>query len=288
VRRLALIAALAFAAAPAAARAQHEHGAGATAVGSMVSIGFDSFSPQLIDVVTGDTVTWTNNSSRPHDVTATDGGWDSGRMVSTAAFSHRFDAPGVTDYYCRLHPFMTGEIAVSDLLLATPVAPAGPNRPYPISGRSALASGTPVAIQADTGAGFATVATTSVEPDGSFAATVVPATTSAFRAVAGDTASPVVQLIVLDHSIDLSVRRVRGHRLSVDATVTPAAPGSKVVLQLNLKDRFGWWPVRTLRLDARSHARFLVHQRARVPARVALTLSDGATILATSRTHRSY
>jgi plastocyanin len=288
MRRLALIAALALAAAPAAAHAQHEHGAMAMASGPMVSIGFDAFSPQVVDVVTGDTVTWTNDSSRPHDVTATDAAWDSGRMVSTVVFSHRFDAPGVTHYYCRIHPFMTGEIAASDLLLETPAAPAGPNRPYPISGRSALPSGTPVAIEADTGAGFAQVATTNVEADGTFAANVVPTTTSALRAVAGDTASPVVQLLVLDHSVELSVRRLKGHRLSVDATVTPAAPGSEVVLQLHLMDRFGWWPVRTLRLDSRSHARFLVRQRARVPARVALTLPDGATILATSRTHRRY
>ena len=38
--------------------------------------------------------------------------------------------------------------------------------------------------------------------------------------------------------------------------VTPATPGSTVVLQLRLRDRFGWWPVQRHRLDRRSHTSF--------------------------------
>jgi hypothetical protein len=74
----------------------------------------------------------------------------------------------------------------------------------------------------------------------------------------------------------------------VDATVTPAAPGSTVVLQLRLRERFGWWPTRTLRLDSKSHARFVIHRRSSAPARVVLTLPDGATVLATSVVKRRY
>jgi hypothetical protein len=88
--------------------------------------------------------------------------------------------------------------------------------------------------------------------------------------------------------VKVAVRRLKGHRVQVDATVTPAAPGQRIVLQLNLRDRFGWWPVQMRTLDAQSHVRFLVRRRTRVPARVVLTLADGATILATSRTQRRY
>jgi plastocyanin len=282
MRRGLLLAIAALAVAPAAGRAQHEHGAmAAPSTGPMVSIGFDTFSPLVLDVLTGDTVNWPNDSARPHTVTADDGSFDSGRIVVRSSFAQRFGAPGAFPYHCTLHPSMTGEIDVHDLLLTSPTAPAGPNRPYPIRGRAALAPGTQVAIEADTGAGFAKVATTSVESDGTFAASVIPTTTSA-------TASPPVRLIVLDHSIKTSVRRLKGGRVQVQATVAPAAPGAMVVLQLHLRDRFGWWPVQMLALDARSHARFVVHQRARVPARVVLTLPDGATILATSRTKRQY
>jgi hypothetical protein len=132
------------------------------------------------------------------------------------------------------------------------------------------------------------VTTTTVADDGTFAASIVPTTTGEFRAVAGSSASPPVQLVVLDHTISVSVKRLKGHRVRVDATVAPAAPGAKVVLQLHLRDRFGWWPARTLRLDARSHARFVIRRRQSAPARVALTLPDGATVLATSAVKRRY
>jgi hypothetical protein len=70
--------------------------------------------------------------------------------------------------------------------------------------------------------------------------------------------------------------------------VTPAVPGGTVVLQLRLRERFGWWPTRTLRLDSRSHARFVIDRRVSAPARVALTLPDGGTVLATSVVKRRY
>jgi plastocyanin len=256
--------------------------------GPAVAVGFDSFTPPAIDVLTGDTVTWMNDSSRPHTVTANDGSFDSGHIPVGDMYAQRFMAPGQVAYHCTLHPFMTGEVDVYDLLLDRPTAPAGANRPYPLRGRAALPAGTPVTIESDSGAGFAPVASTTVADDGSFAASVTPPTTATFRAVAGPTASPPVQLVVLDHSVAISLRRLRGHRVRVVATVTPAAPGSTVVLQLALRERFGWWPVRRLRLDARSQARFVIRRRSSPPARVALTLADGATVLATSAVKRRY
>ena len=243
----------------------------------MVGIGFDTFSAPQITALAGDTVMWMNDSSRPHTVTADDASFDSGRIPVSTSFEQR-----------TLHPFMTGEVDVYDLLLDAPTAPAGPRRPYPVRGRSALPSGTPVTIEADTGAGFAPTATTTVADDGSFSASIAPTATGMLRAVAGTSGSPPVQLVVEDHDVSVSVKRVEGHRVRVDVTVTPAAPGATVVLQLRLRERFGWWPAQTLRLDARSHARFVIRRRQAVPARVALTLPDGATVLATSAVTRRY
>jgi plastocyanin len=286
VRRLVtfvtVLGAAACAAAPIAS-AQHQHGSE-----PMVSAGFDSFSPQQIATLTGETVMWMNDSSRAHTVTANDGSFDSQRIPVSGMFEQRFATAGAFAYHCTLHPFMTGEVDVYDVLLDAPNGPAGPRLAYPIRGRSALPSGTPVTIEADGGAGFAPAATATVAADGTFAASVVPTTTATFRAVAGDDSSPPVQLIVVDHTIMASVKRLKGHRVQVDATVAPAAPGSKVVLQLHLRERFGWWPEKTLRLDRNSHARFVFRSRSRVPARVALTLPDGATVLATSAVKRRY
>jgi hypothetical protein len=52
------------------------------------------------------------------------------------------------------------------------------------------------------------------------------------------------------------------------------------VLQLDLRERFGWWPVARRRLDSSSSAVFRAPAGAR--ARVALTLPDGWTPVVTS------
>lgn len=247
-----------------------------------VSIGFDAFAPPQVDVLAGDTVTWSNRSVRAHTVTAADGSWTSERLFADESYAHRFDAPGPVPYYCQLHPFMGGEVDVHALLLDQPSAAAGPGRPFPLAGRAALPAGSTVVVEGDDGSGFRPAASATVGPDGGFTATVMARATARYRAVAGDQASPPVQLVVLDHRVRVSVTRHAG-RVLVSATVTPAAPGSTVVLQLHLRDRFGWWPVQHARLDRSSHARFAVRRRHAVPARVLLTLADGATPLAVSR-----
>jgi hypothetical protein len=68
----------------------------------------------------------------------------------------------------------------------------------------------------------------------------------------------------------------------VGALVQPRVPHATVVLQLHLREHFGWWPVRSKRLDGKSRARFTLHTRRRVRARVVLTRGDGVTPVATS------
>jgi hypothetical protein len=168
-------------------------------------------------------------------------------------------------------------------LLDRPAAPAGPGRPYPLAGRAAAEPGSTVTIEGDSGGGFAEAARTTVGADGTFRASVTPSTTTAYRAVVPDAApSPPVRLIVVDHTVTVSVRR-RGAVSVVGARVSPPDPGGHVVLQLRLRDRFGWWPERFARLDDGSRATFTVRSPVPVaPARVLLTLADRATALAES------
>jgi hypothetical protein len=58
------------------------------------------------------------------------------------------------------------------------------------------------------------------------------------------------------------------------------------VLQLRLRERFGWWPVARARLGASSQASFRVPVARAVLARLVLTLPDGATPLAVSPSFR--
>jgi plastocyanin len=249
-----------------------------------ISIGFAAFATPRIDIIAGDAVRWSNDSARSHDVVAADGSFDSGRVFQGEAFAHRFTAAGTVSYFCSLHPFMTGEIDVHDVLLDTPGQRAGSGKPYVLTGRVAAGSAGTVAIQADGGSGFASVATAAVGADGTFRTIVVPRTTSSYRALTGGETSPAVQLLVLDHQVVVGAQRRRGGLTALSVQVTPAAPGQTIVLQERLRERFGWWPVATVKLDARSRARFLVPRRDAVPARVLLTLPDGATELARSRT----
>jgi plastocyanin len=278
VRRLALavVAALAALGGPAAAQTAGPAPA--------VSIGFAAYTPAHIDVLAGDTVTWSNDSVRTHTVTATDGAWSSARLTGGDTFARRFDATGAFPYYCQIHGFMRGEVDVHRLLLDAPAEPGAPRRAFGLSGRAALPAGAAVTIEGDSGTGFAPVARATVAPDGAFTAEVVPSTTTTYRAVAGAEASPPVRLLVLDRRVAASATpRGRG-RVVVSARVTPASPGATVVLQLRLRERFGWWPVRRARLGRASTARLRLRLRRRVPARVVLTLADGATVLAKSPT----
>ena len=248
-----------------------------------ISVGFAAFATPHVDVVAGDTVRWTNDSGRAHDIVADDQSFDSGRIYGTETFTHRFETVGAIPYFCSLHPFMTGEIDVHPAVLDTPGQRAGSDKPYVLTGRVAPGSASTVAIQGDDGRGFAPVGSASVGADGAFRATVTPRTTTSYRALVDDAASPAVQLLVLDHAVDVAATH-RAGATTLKVHVAPAAPGQTVVLQLRLPDRFGWWPVSSARLDGRSSARFVVPRRATAPARVLLTLRDGATELARSRT----
>jgi hypothetical protein len=90
-----------------------------------------------------------------------------------------------------------------------------------------------------------------------------------------------VQLLVLDRKVSAAARSRRG-RATVRTHVVPGSRGATVVLQLHLKERFGWWPVQRARLDKRSRARFAVRLRHKVRARVVLVGADGETPVARS------
>jgi plastocyanin len=263
------------------AQAGHDMGASPADVSMSVS----AYAPTDVQVLVGDTVRWKNDSIRAHTVSADDGSWSSAQIPSSDSYAHRFDAPGQVAYYCKLHVFMRGVVDVERILLDAPREPGAPGRAYALRGRAALAPDSPVTIEADAGAGFQPVAQTTVGADGSFAASVVPTASASYRAVSGSDASPPQQLLVLDRTLT-ATGRTRGHRVSVSASVAPASPGATVVLQLRLKDRFGWWPVARAKADHHSRATFRLRLAHRYRARVVLTLADGATQLALSRTLR--
>jgi plastocyanin len=289
MRRLALAtgaALLALAGPTASAQMSHDtHGAAGTEPAGTVSMLASAYMPAHTEVLIGDTLRWSNDSVRAHTVTAQNGAWSSPRVYSGESFTHRFDAAGSEAYYCTLHVFMRGVVDVHHVVLEPPTEPGAPGRTYALRGRAALPAGSTVGIEADTGSGFAAAANATVGANGAFSTDVVPSTTTTYRAVTTEETSPPVQLLVLDRKLTASGGG-RGHRVVIDAAVAPASPGATVVVQLRLAERFGWWPVARAKLDHHSRARFALRLGHRYPARVVLTLRDGATQLALSRTLR--
>ena len=84
-------------------------GGGGTEV-SMADIAFD---PAEVTVAVGDTVTWMNDDSVDHDVTADSfSSGDPGGMAPGDTFDHAFEEAGTFDYVCTVHPGMEGSVTV--------------------------------------------------------------------------------------------------------------------------------------------------------------------------------
>ena len=79
--------------------------------GSMAVSIRDGFSPARVSIKVGQTVVWTNNDQRDHDVTAEDGSFGSGNLKSGQSYSHTFTAVGTFAYGCSLHPRERGTVA---------------------------------------------------------------------------------------------------------------------------------------------------------------------------------
>jgi plastocyanin len=244
-----------------------------------VRIDYLSFSPGHIEVLPGQTVRWTNFSFRNHTVTADDGSFDSGLIFTGNSYSLRFSTPGVFTYYCALHPVMNGEVDVRRLILdplATQVVVPGQRVVF--SGRSA--DGTyPVDVEVNTSTGYRTVASATPAADGSWSAPVSVQATGDYRAVSGADSSESRRLVVVDRK--LTVSATKG---GVAVSVTPSDPGAVVLLEVYLRNRFGWWPTERARLGRTSRTGFRIAGPARV--RVVLVDVDGWTPLVSSRVLR--
>ncbi len=285
LRRTLLLAGLA-AALPATALAQHMDGETPAAGhgAADVSIGHTAVDPVHADALVGETVGWRNASIRTHTVTSSTGLFDSGNLGPGRRYSRVFATTGTFAYYCRIHPFIKGDVNIARLLLH-PVDPVVRGEPLDLQGRAMPASGA-VTIQRDLGAGFQPLVTVPQAMDGSFAAHLVAERTATFRAVSGMDASAAVHVeVALARTVSVSTMRTRKRRL-VRSVVAPAPIGGTVHLQRYLRERFGWWTISRRALNDQGRARFSLRRRARGRYRVMLTKPDGETPVTVSRTVR--
>jgi plastocyanin len=84
------------------------------AIVAKVSIDNFVFDPKELIVAAGTTVTWVNAEDFPHTATSTGSPplFNSKALDKDDTFSFQFKTSGTYDYFCKLHPYMTGRVIV--------------------------------------------------------------------------------------------------------------------------------------------------------------------------------
>lgn len=92
-------------AAPGPAPAQPE-------TGPRIEIKTHGFGTPEVTVRAGTTVTWINHDDDAHTVTSTTNAFRSPGLDTDDTYSYTFTRPGTYEYFCTLHPLMTGKVIV--------------------------------------------------------------------------------------------------------------------------------------------------------------------------------
>lgn len=80
---------------------------------TQVKIDNFTFAPASITVPVGSSIRWTNADDIPHTVVSDDKTTFKSKVLDTnEEFSFTFTKPGTYNYFCSIHPKMTGKIIV--------------------------------------------------------------------------------------------------------------------------------------------------------------------------------
>jgi len=203
------------------------------------------YDPTQLSVLVGTSVTWKNDDSINHTVTADGDAFSSGYLPPGGAFTFTFAKQGRYAFHCTIHKFMRGEVDVFGLVLS------GPEGPVASGARVVFAGLAPPGTQSVTLRGAPTGdRVVRARPDGSFVAAVDTVVPGSFRAVAGRLVSPAVRVQVRPQ-----VHAVRAGD-GIQARATPPRPGATAVLQTYDRDHFMWRGIARAKLDGRSRVRF--------------------------------
>ena len=169
-----------------------------------VAVQFSAYGPSQLDVLPGETVSWSNVSQRTHTVTSDSGLFDSGHLGPGQRFKFVFNQPGIYQYHCTIHSSITGEIDVRHVILGelpTAAVPLGDHVEF--TGRTADPA-KPVRIERRVaGSRFTTLATVKASPNGAWKTEIRAEATGDYRAVVGSDASEVRRMIVGVRKVEL-------------------------------------------------------------------------------------
>jgi len=77
-----------------------------------VNIDNFAFTPKELTVKAGTTIVFHNRDDIPHSVVGSTGEFHSKALDTDDSFSFTFTTPGTYQYFCYIHPHMTGTIVV--------------------------------------------------------------------------------------------------------------------------------------------------------------------------------
>jgi YVTN family beta-propeller protein len=79
---------------------------------SKVSIRNFQFEPATLTVPVGASVAWSNDDGAPHGLAYKDGAVGTDVLLPGKAFMRTFQSAGTFEYFCAVHPYMTGKVVV--------------------------------------------------------------------------------------------------------------------------------------------------------------------------------
>lgn len=85
----------------------------ASTVTKTVSITATGFVPTSRTIATTDSIKWTNNDTKAHQVVANNGSFVSPTIAPGKSYTHTFNTAGTYRYHDALHPGLTGKIVVN-------------------------------------------------------------------------------------------------------------------------------------------------------------------------------
>ena len=71
-----------------------------------------TFKPATITVSRGTRIVWENDDDIPHSLVETQGKFHSPALDTEDKFGFTFNQAGTIEYFCGLHPHMTGKVVV--------------------------------------------------------------------------------------------------------------------------------------------------------------------------------
>jgi plastocyanin len=102
----------------------------ASTVTKTVSITATAFTPASRTIATTDSIKWTNNDTKSHQVVANNGSFASATIAPGKSYTHTFNTAGTYRYHDALHPSLTGKIVVNGPPPAITIGAAAPILDY--------------------------------------------------------------------------------------------------------------------------------------------------------------